>query len=274
MPKDKQSLAVHLHLYYLDMWPEIKGYLANIGDYPYDLFVTFTTKNPQLEEEIKTFKPDAKIWVVENRGYDVGPFIDFLHHIDLDKYDYILKIHTKDKNKGADTYIGNYIIGRPLWVKLLTHSLLGSTEQFDKNIRMFSDDATLGMIGSRYLISSDCRQPINIQETINQILVNCGYDAVPIKFIAGTMFMCRAKLLAPIKNNYKLADFALTDGHVKDGTLAHVMERLFGCVVQAQGYTIKGCDAFSIELFLQRLYQGKRPGGGNQRNPLGRGRYP
>jgi hypothetical protein len=82
-----------------------------------------------------------------------------------------------------------------------------------------------------------------------------GYFAVPMKFVAGTMFMCRAKLLEPIKNNYKLADFEPTDGRVRDGTLAHVMERLFGCVIIAQGYKIAGCGSFCSALFWQRVWR-------------------
>ena len=54
------------------------------------------------------------------------------------------------------------------------------------------------------------------------------------------MFAVRAKLLEPIKNAYSLQDFALSDSAVKDGTLAHVLERVFGCMVVAQGYKIKG----------------------------------
>ena len=254
--REKQlSLAVHLHLYYLDMWPEIKGYLANIGDYPYDLFVTLVAENPQLEEEIRQFKPDAKIWVVENRGYDVGPFIDFLHHIDLDKYDLILKLHTKNGNKGPDTKLNGLPVSRELWKKLLIESLLETPEQFKKNVEMFKKNPDLGMIGSRHLITSKDTVLASLKARINETMLALGFnEPKPITFIAGTMFMSRANLLSPIKNNYKLADFDLTDGHVKDGTLAHVMERLFGCVIQAQGYKIKGCGLFSIELILRRIY--------------------
>jgi DNA-binding NarL/FixJ family response regulator len=35
------------------MWPELKKYLADIGNYPYDLYVTLTTFAPEIEKEIK-----------------------------------------------------------------------------------------------------------------------------------------------------------------------------------------------------------------------------
>ena len=254
MSEQRLSLAVHLHLYYLDMWPEIKGYLANIGDYPYDLYVTMTEDNPEIEREIKKFKPDAKIWIVENRGYDIGPFIDFLHHIDLDKYDLILKLHTKNGNKELVKF-GASNISRELWKKLLIESLLGTPEQFKKNVEMFNKNPDLGMIGSRHLITSKDTVLASLKARINETMIALGFnEPKPITFVAGTMFMSRAKLLSPIKNKYNFVDFEPTDGKLKDGTLAHVMERLFGCVIQAQGYKIKGCGLFSIELILRRIY--------------------
>ena len=237
------------------MWKEIRELLANIEDYPYDLYVTMVEEDASITQDIKAFKPDTKIKIVENRGYDIGPFIDFLHDIDLDKYDLVLKIHTKNKAPGPRTYMANYIINRPLWAKLLTHSLLGSPKQFKKNIMKFEKNDSLGMIGSKYLILSNPKCSKDIMSQINQRLEEWGYQPVPMKFIAGTMFMCRAKLLEPIKNSYRLTDFEPTDGSVRDGTLAHVMERLFGCAITAQGYKIEGCGAFSPAVMLRKIYR-------------------
>ena len=117
MAEKKLTLAVHLHLYYFEMWPEIKRLLLNMGDYPYDLYVTMVTENPEVSEEIKAFHHNTQVWMFDNRGYDVGPFIEFLHRIGLNEYDLIMKLHTKNKNNGIETYIGNYVFDRPIWVK-------------------------------------------------------------------------------------------------------------------------------------------------------------
>ena len=81
--------AVHLHLYYMDQLPEIISKLQNMdkSGIDYDLYVTMTAKDEEAEAEIKQIFPKAMIWQVENRGYDIGPFIDFLHKINLDNYD-------------------------------------------------------------------------------------------------------------------------------------------------------------------------------------------
>lgn len=243
MAEKKLSLAVHLHMHYLEMWPEIRKYLTNIGNYPYDLFVTMTRENAELEQEIKAFKPEANIWVVENRGYDVGPFIEFLHRIDLNKYDLVMKLHTKNKNNGTDTYIGHYVFDRPIWAKCLLSSLLGSRRIFQKNIKAFEQSRKLGMIGSKYLIASKLYNDDDMESAATNIVKKLGYkDAENKKFVAGTMFMVRSPLLQRIKDNFKITDFDITDSSIKNGTPAHMMERVFGYVVTAQGYKIKGFD--------------------------------
>ena len=174
MSKKPLLIAVHLHLYYLDMWPEMRGYLANMGDYPYDLYVTMVTENPQIEQEIKEFHSGSRIWIVENRGYDVGPFIEFLHRIDLNKYDLILKLHTKNKNKGVDTHIGKYIFNRKLWFKTLIGALIGSKKVFERNINEFVKYPEFGMAGSKYLITADPDCSKNVQRQVEKIFVYLG----------------------------------------------------------------------------------------------------
>lgn len=237
------SLAVHLHLYYAEMWPDIKHYLQNIGDYPYDLFVTIVQENEELIADIRNFNKSAKIWVVENRGYDVGPFVYFLHQIDLTKYDLVLKIHTKTPQGGGLTNLGGYFLNRRNWSNLLLQGLLGSKNLFYKNIRAFKSDRKLGMVGSKYCITSQAHNFLLVKKQLSDIVYKLGME-MPKKptFIAGTMFMVRSALLQIIKDNLCFEDFEPTNGKIKDGTLAHVIERLFGVITLAQGYTIKGFD--------------------------------
>ena len=72
-----KKLAVHLHLYYTEQLPEILKYLRNLNKIEYDLFVTIVKDDQNVITQLKTFNPQAKIWVVENRGYDIGPFASY-----------------------------------------------------------------------------------------------------------------------------------------------------------------------------------------------------
>lgn len=236
-------MAVHLHLHYTGMWPEFAVLLQNIGHCSFDLYVTLTENHPETVALIKSRYPNASVWVVENRGYDIGPFVDFLHKIDLAQYDLVMKLHSKNKGAGLDTLINGRYVGRKLWFKLLTRGLLGSRKLFKKNIRAFEKQPDLGMIGSKHLITSDRICSDTVRGKVGEILAHLGYPRPQeIKFVAGTMFIVRARLLAKIKNGFSLNDFSPTDGSIKDGTVAHALERVFGCLVAAEGFRLKGFD--------------------------------
>ena len=259
------KIAVHLHLFYWEQLDDLLVRLQNLAGYPYDLFVTMVDDNAEAKQKILTFKSDAKIWIVPNLGYDVGPFIDFLHKINLDEYDYIIKIHTKNNKTGCDTLLNHRYISRKYWFQLLVDALIGSKNIFNKNICAFKNDKKLGMIGSKYCITSGYKNVIKVKDEVVEIMHGFGLrEFLPITFVAGTMFLVRSSLLQKIRDRYTIDDFAKTDGQIKDGTLAHTLERVFGCLVIAQGYKIQGFDenkdfeCKSIFLSVRRfLFQSK-----------------
>ena len=73
------KLAVHLHFYYLEQLSEILTYLRSLKGQCCDLFVTMVEENKKAQAQIKAVYPNATIMVVPNYGYDLGPFIEFLH---------------------------------------------------------------------------------------------------------------------------------------------------------------------------------------------------
>ena len=247
-------IAIHLHLYYQNMWPQIKHNLASINNATCDLFVTLTEENQELKKEILAFHPNSQIWIVANRGYDVGPFIDFLHHIDLDKYDLILKLHTKSQTKAVALVINGLILDKKLWKDFLFQGLLATPKLFNNIITQFKLDPKLGMVGAKRLITTKEKTSEISRPLVNKIMKKLGFSTPKeIKFIAGTMFMCRTQILKPIKNNYSLTDFEKTKGSSTDGTLAHALERVFGTLTIALGYNIKGFDRNYSLLFRAYL---------------------
>ena len=237
-----KPLAVHLHIYYASMWPLMQQYLSNIGDCPYRLFVTMPKENAGLAGEIQRFCPESKIYITENRGYDVGPFIHFLHQINLEDYDYILKIHTKSLSAPYTTAtLNGYRFTQKAWTLALLDGLLGTPQIFKDNIRRLQTQPGTGMIASPYFI---IRQPLcsaSMVPAIENVMGKLGYICPPdIPFVAGTMFLVRSRLMQKIKENFSLTDFPLTVRGVKDETPAHVFERVFGCVTEAAGYKIEG----------------------------------
>lgn len=244
MTKSKHIL-VHLHLYYINQLDEILARLQNLQELNFDLYVTMIEKSPAAEQKIKQFKPDAHILQLENKGYDIGPFMEVLHSLNLDNYDYLLKIHTKGTAAENYTRINGKRLNNKLWNRLLFDALLFSEEQVHNNLRQLAN-ADIGMLSSAYLITDDKKLYEQFLPQINEILQAESLPQVDtFSFVAGTMFWAKASLFKPLQK-YRLADFPVTDGKIKEGTLAHCFERLFGAVAQAQGLKLYGVKSSKV----------------------------
>lgn len=239
-PAPGMRLAVHLHIYYAEMWPKMRAYLTNMGDYPYDLYVTLVGEHPELERELERFRPGVIHWRVENRGYDVGPFTDFLNRVDLAQYDLILKLHTKNDTATTLTWVNFRCVTRKWWSRMLLDALLGSRKRFADNIRIFERESDVGMVGSAHLTTSRSFHKQHVKELLHACMDKLGYRNWRFRFVAGTMFMVRSSIMQPLKCAYEPGDFEVSRGDVSDGTLAHALERVFGCITLAQGYRLRG----------------------------------
>lgn len=150
MTKNKHIL-VHLHLYYINQLDEILARLQNLQELKFDLYVTMIEKSPAAEQKIKQFKPDAHILQLENKGYDIGPFMEVLHSLDLDKYNYLLKIHTKGTTAQNYTRINGKRFSNKLWSRLLYEALLADRQRVLSNLQLLETN-NIGMLSSTYLI--------------------------------------------------------------------------------------------------------------------------
>ena len=258
-------MAVHLHIHYVDQLPKILCYLKSLAEQNYDLFVT-TTAPLETLSDLKSSYPKAEIWNVPNLGYDIGPFIDFLHHIDLSRYEYILKLHTKGtKSKNYSLLNGNRF-DNALWGRVLWDSQLATPERLAENIKILDNNPKIGMVGSKYCVTSALRDYKKLLPQINEELQKMQLAPVnKLTFVAGSMFLVRAKCLEPLLH-YQMTDFAPTDANVKEGTLAHVVERIIGVVaspvkqISHQRYGLY----FMIVLIKRFLFQKKLTNSGKK----------
>lgn len=227
-------ILTHVHLYYTEMWPEIKSCLTNLF-VPYDLFVTITKNNDALRNEILRFKPDATIVVVENRGFDVAPFINILNRVNLNDYDYIIKLHTK-RNMPESFILNDFNASGNLWREHLLN-FIRKPENFKKCLTAFETTPELGMVSDFRLI---CKKDKSNRLIVSQALEKMKALSLPAKeysYVMGTMFMARAKLFQPLLSLQSL-DFEPSDKTLGN-TNSFIGEILFGFAVNAQGYQIK-----------------------------------
>lgn len=230
----KKKIAVFCHLYYTDLWQELRTHLKDIG-FKFDLYVTIGTDSLDAERNILMSYPNAKVYKIENRGADFGGFFTCLNNVfDMSlNYDWILKIHGKksmlvNERKGS-------IWRKNLYQSLITHA--------DIKIEDRINDSSVGMIGdSRYMIgktSFDKRAGRSVnQENIDYLRNKYDIKDDTLSFFAGSMFWINFDILEKTfkDNRMNLTDF--DRGHSPDGTLAHAMERFISNVVRDSGKRI------------------------------------
>lgn len=224
-PASAQRVALHLHVYYCDLLPEILARLTQNEIRP-DLFISVTTDDARQEvaQALEAYTGRvAEIVVVPNCGRDIGPFLTEFGHTLLANYDIIGHLHTKKTVDLADSAVGR------VWYKFLLENLLGSQSspmadtivgklQQDPSIGLvFPDDPNIvGLDGNREYLAELAQRlgPLSSEE----------YFAFPV----GTMFWARAEALAPLINLNLSWDDYPKEPLPYDGSMLHALERLFG----------------------------------------------
>lgn len=231
--------AVCLHLYYTDLADE---FIKILSCFPssFDLFVTTCRKDPNIDK-IKRAFPNAQIWVLPNRGRDVGPFIETLNRINLNDYEVIFKIHSKKvclKNEdGKRNEIIRFMFNLPdgeSWRKELVNSFMGSRYKIMQVLYMFHRCSNLGMLGGDKFLKT--HGPLKPREYFRL----CRVLEIPhhYEFFAGTMFAVRAKVLQRLKDKkITLNDFCIEQGEL-DGKLEDIVASCFGALCRGQNYTV------------------------------------
>ena len=229
------KIAVSLHIFHLDILPDILSYLKNIP-YEYTLFITVETdKKKKIKKLFSSFKNKIKIITVDNFGYDTVPFIKTLPYIFEGEYDIVCKIHTKKGVANLEKFVPG-IDKSNLWFKLLIEPLLGSEDTVRKVISAFEKDKRLGMLGSASMYNS-LKEVMRGNEHFYADILNVIDDSKDTSseygFFAGTMFWTTVDNLFPVyektKEIFKVLETDSTESFT--GALAspfHALERIMG----------------------------------------------
>jgi len=234
-PDKKHEIVVVLHLFYPELFDEIRSYLDNLKD-GFDLYISLPIEQAEFERTIRSFYPDSIIYLCENRGRDLAPFIVFLNIITALDYKYLLKVHTKKTLHRED---GSF------WRKDVFHKLLGSSLQVESIVQAFDDDLNLAMIGpEEHVLDSRFYMGKN-KEKIQQLLYKSGFaKSIPesFLFVASTMFWARPEVFKPLQRAKLSNEDFEKEPLPNDGGLAHAMERFLGLLVSIQGKKISTID--------------------------------
>lgn len=233
------KLLVHFHVYYHDQVLWFLGKLSHITDCDWDLLVTYSEPHPDTEAAVRAFKPDVRFLQVENAGYDIWPFIRAIRSVDIDAYDYVLKLHTKGRAARRASVNGLSLRGYR-WRNYLVNSLLRTPESFRSALQILETKPEAGIVCCGPLIRKlhDALPEENrlLQEELDRI----GMHPEHTEFCAGTMFLAR---MAPFKTirdlDLQASSFGGEAVSHSLGTPAHVYERILCFAVTQEGYSIE-----------------------------------
>lgn len=223
------NIGVHLHLYYLDQWEFFKEQLKYLEDCETKIIITTSeTKLKEAKKIVDNFKCD--IYGLENRGYDVAPFIFALNQMKSFKPDIVLKLHTKGHNK-SKKYLwinGLYYRNALEWRSRQVRGLLGSKENIKEIVKKFFDKK-IGIAGGREFLHP-CKMKKTYAKKLKKIFDIKEENIKP--FFAGTMFWIRWNICEIIMNKLKFQDFDFVNTKTDNfDTLAHCFEDYINSIV-------------------------------------------
>jgi len=238
-PTVEPKIAVALHLHYPDLWPEFEALLEATGR-QFQLFLTLTQPDAALAQRVQARFPGAEITVYENRGRDVGPFIQLLREGKFDPFDLICKLHGKKSGQSGP----RMVLGE-IWRQVSAFDLIGSRGVVDRIIAEFERSPETQMIGSRrFRLPNEWKGEKaawgeNRAMALN-LLEAMGMPGSRLDFFAGTMFWVRRGALEPLRRlDLPLAAFPEEAGQ-QDGTLQHALERVLGMICTKIGVASDG----------------------------------
>ena len=235
-----KPILVHIHVYYTEQWPDLYARIASFPGLDFDVWVTHCGADCCFEKQVLSDAPAAHVLQVANVGYDIAPFMEVLKLVNLENYSYCIKLHTKRDIQG-DSFLDKmpFNYGGSRWRDYLVNFC--AKENLIKCLHAFENQQDLGMVADYRVI---CRHAeMRFVEPLKHIMRRIDLPMHDHAYVMGSMFMCRAELLKPLKRcSFNPEDFPAVDAEHTEN-LAHVMERALGMVVAGQGYRI--ADVFS-----------------------------
>ena len=264
------NILVHVHVFYPNMWEEIKEYLKALTNVNLDIWITVPEQNADMKEQILCDFPGGHFLTVDNRGYDIAPFVEVLKRVELAQYHYCIKLHTK-RDMPIPAHVGKVDVSGNKWRDLLLAFL--KKKNNERILKAFESTPQLGMVGHHALICS--KEPNDNQawsQSLRWIQERFSDSSlISPSFIAGSMFICRAPLMSAFRDILSDTEFE-RPSREHPSTISHAAERLLGHIITASGHVIrdvftpptakrllglKTVFLYSLHLLLRFCYQKK-----------------
>ena len=237
-----QKILAVAHIFYADMAEEI---LQRLSVLPKGYYLVATTSNEENQAQIRAvmerYGVEGEVRVVaSNRGRDIGAFlVDCNDVLASGKWDIVVKIHSKKSVQ--DDYNAAQLFKTHLY-----DNLLNSRAHVANILAEFAAHPALGMVlaplphmgyptmGHAWFTN---REPA--QAVAKRLGINVPFDKDMPLATYGSMFIARPQALTKLVNaGFKPENFPVEGGY-KDGSLAHVLERLMAYAALSEGFYVR-----------------------------------
>ena len=226
-------VAVLVHLYYEDTWPDIAQALQAMPE-TFDLIITTVAeKQVVVEHMARTDFVQAEVHVLANQGRDIRPFVAALPLLLARRYEAVLKLHSKKSLHRGDG---------DLWRQNLIAQLLPKGPAIAALIESLRQYPSLGLIAPEGNVLNIQRYIGSNQPWVDRLVTELDRDPDWLAqarpwFAAGTMFWFKPQSVQSLLMCPSLLQDAFeTETGQIDATLAHAVERILGCATLANGY--------------------------------------
>jgi lipopolysaccharide biosynthesis protein len=232
--------AIHIHVYYEDVLMDLMLRIASNRCLP-DIFLTLAPGVNRLKVESAVFSYEGKveyIWLVENIGRDIGPFLMDLPKKFFEDYDVVGHVHTKKSVEFNNREFGS------VWYSFMADNLIGSVlmwRNLDLVLAAFERDEKLGIV---FPDDPHCLGWSDNYYAARWLFPDL--DLPPgealFDFPVGSFFFARPQAISMILNLKLGKNDMPLEPLPYDGTVIHAIERLFGLVPGISGFHCKSIN--------------------------------
>lgn len=243
--------AVIMHVFYVDMLSELADRAALI---PGEVRLIITTDTPEKQQVIRDelgrnekFESVEVRVVTSNRGRDISAFlIDCDDVLRDESIDIIVKLHSKRSLQDPESVSG--------WFRRhLLDNLLADAGYASRIYERFRDEPDLGIVFPPTIHMGlptmghawgDNAEPA--REVAARVGITTPFDESTPLAPYGSMFIARRSAIAPLLQGAFVVEEFPDSSDYKDGSLAHVLERLIGYIAFSRGFYAKTVQTTSL----------------------------
>ena len=230
------------HIFYADMADEI---LDRLSVLPEGYHLVATTSNEEnkalIEARAQERGVDADVRVVSsNRGRDIGAFlVDCGDVLTSGEYDIVVKIHSKKSVQ--DDYNAAQLFKEHLYDNLLASSdhVAGILAQFAAHPGLGMAIAPMPHMGYPTMGHAWFANRAPARDFAKKVGITVPFDDHQPLAPYGSMFIARPEALSLLTGAGLVPEDFPEEGGYKDGSLAHVIERLLSYAVLSRGYYVR-----------------------------------